>query len=989
MNRTLLVEEGDDEVNNRQDKKKKEKEKLADVTDKKKRATFKKADGKREGHHNTSLTSSSKIMPADDMADMAAVNPNAEAMSSPVGTPVVPSPFAAPVSGGYQGNMVIIPPQRPVTLQQLPTQNVTQREAGNWGPQQQYPITGFVVPLQQPQAQLHCQAPVAHFIPANFQGTSQPLQQIQGQFVPPKYHQAPQYPTGSGMPLQGGFYSGQAVPGNAHGMTAAQSLPTSTSLAVEQTHSSGQASWAATATPASPPPFGSGDSSWTNRPMSEPREERAWKDDNKPISNSGGANDRQWAEFSPTESSTEISSSLKGELYEEHSSSDEDVDRSSSPELAGEEGEVLLRAPSLASFAESISSIEEESEENLWRILPEQRDYYTKQFQKLQPVQDGLVKGPKARDFFMKSGLPVEVLSRIWHLSDINKDNALNLDEFCIAMHLVVALRHGFELPETLPTILMPHWKETAVKALQGKVEGNGEHETRSVSSPDHGSVQPVHQRDEAKLDEVGDVDNDDDDDDDNDNSTERQRSLSDPLSVEDSSDGKYRRASVPASPLRPLNFALPSSSSQQIETGPLSPSQAVTAEIEIARPRATVKPSLLDALPGQLLPPPSGKQTRDGWTPTSKTTFIYQASPHHTDGLSSDALSTPPSSPDEDTPTSPLSPDNRKTPSPPPPEAPKADEEEPPKEDPEKVVVVRPSRKSAERPRSTGDVNSSLQSEANSPRSPGGDGSQSSASSDGRKEPPPPPPRNKKGHSRSSSLDLNKLFATKSKENRGTPPSSSSSHSSQIGESIIPAKVEPCSPENEDDNSNSSDAVDTESVKLQKQENFADFSRFESFVEAQETVVDDEEKKDMPQPKPLHRRSLSLDDAQDVAWSKPQQKNPSEAASTLSRTPHNQEALPRPVPKLKPPSPPTLKQGRLRTDKDGEKERKLKTEPPKVVVRPLTKEDKLNSRIQDLKEKNAALSKVNYELQEELKSIMERRATLELQLEKKKLPSS
>lgn len=182
---------------------------------------------------------------------------------------------------------------------------------------------------------------------------------------------------------------------------------------------------------------------------------------------------------------------------------------------------------------------------------------------------------------------------------------------------------------------------------------------------------------------------------------------------------------------------------------------------------------------------------------------------------------------------------------------------------------------------------------------------------------------------------------------------------------------------------------MDTESVKLQKQENFADFSRFESFVEAQETVVDDEEKKDMPQPKPLHRRSLSLDDAQDVAWSKPQEKNPTEAATTLPRAPHNQEALPRPVPKLKPPSPPTLKQGRLRTDKDGDKERKLKTEPPKVVVRPLTKEDKFNSRIQDLKEKNAALSKVNYELQEELKSIMERRATLELQLERKKSPSS
>ena len=34
---------------------------------------------------------------------------------------------------------------------------------------------------------------------------------------------------------------------------------------------------------------------------------------------------------------------MVNEVDEEHSSSDEDVDRSSSPELAGEEGEVLLR----------------------------------------------------------------------------------------------------------------------------------------------------------------------------------------------------------------------------------------------------------------------------------------------------------------------------------------------------------------------------------------------------------------------------------------------------------------------------------------------------------------------------------------------------------------------------------------------------------------------------------------------------------------------
>ena len=52
------------------------------------------------------------------------------------------------------------------------------------------------------------------------------------------------------------------------------------------------------------------------------------------------------------------------------------------------------------------------------------------------------------------------------HLSDINKDNALNLDEFCIAMHLVVAMRHGLELPSTLPSVLLPVNKETAVSGI-------------------------------------------------------------------------------------------------------------------------------------------------------------------------------------------------------------------------------------------------------------------------------------------------------------------------------------------------------------------------------------------------------------------------------------------------------------------------------------------------------------------------------------------
>ena len=82
----------------------------------------------------------------------------------------------------------------------------------------------------------------------------------------------------------------------------------------------------------------------------------------------------------------------------------------------------------------------------------------------------------------------------------------------------------------------------------------------------------------------------------------------------------------------------------------------------------------------------------------------------------------------------------------------------------------------------------------------------------------------------------------------------------SQTGESVPPAKSEPSTPRNRNENSSSSEAVN-ENGNVEKQEDFADFSRFESFVEAQESVNGGEGKKSSPQPK-LHKRSFSLDDS-------------------------------------------------------------------------------------------------------------------------------
>jgi len=66
----------------------------------------------------------------------------------------------------------------------------------------------------------------------------------------------------------------------------------------------------------------------------------------------------------------------------------------------------------------------------------------------------------QARDVLTQSGLPMDVLSKIWELSDIDRDGCLSLGEFCIAFHLTTMKMHmnqGYyppHIPTDLPTIL-------------------------------------------------------------------------------------------------------------------------------------------------------------------------------------------------------------------------------------------------------------------------------------------------------------------------------------------------------------------------------------------------------------------------------------------------------------------------------------------------------------------------------------------------------
>ena len=54
--------------------------------------------------------------------------------------------------------------------------------------------------------------------------------------------------------------------------------------------------------------------------------------------------------------------------------------------------------------------------------------------------------------------LIIQCFSR--NLADLDSDGALNFEEFCIAMHLVVAVRHGLDVPEALPQYLIPEHYE-------------------------------------------------------------------------------------------------------------------------------------------------------------------------------------------------------------------------------------------------------------------------------------------------------------------------------------------------------------------------------------------------------------------------------------------------------------------------------------------------------------------------------------------------
>jgi len=88
-------------------------------------------------------------------------------------------------------------------------------------------------------------------------------------------------------------------------------------------------------------------------------------------------------------------------------------------------------------------------------IVADDKPEYDKIFAALKPI-NGKISGGAAKAEMVKSSLPNAVLGKIWKLADVDKDGALDAEEFALAKHLMKCKLEGSELPAKLPKHLVP-----------------------------------------------------------------------------------------------------------------------------------------------------------------------------------------------------------------------------------------------------------------------------------------------------------------------------------------------------------------------------------------------------------------------------------------------------------------------------------------------------------------------------------------------------
>ena len=143
-----------------------------------------------------------------------------------------------------------------------------------------------------------------------------------------------------------------------------------------------------------------------------------------------------------------------------------------------------------AEMGESVqqSSLDNTNGVDAWTISEREMVKYAECFLQADVDGDNFVSGPEAKEFFEKSGLSKEQLHQIWILADTSHSNRLSLNEFAVAMHLIMRVRlHHAEIPKSLPPSMLEFAASESEKleedANEGIMEGQYEQEMESLRS--------------------------------------------------------------------------------------------------------------------------------------------------------------------------------------------------------------------------------------------------------------------------------------------------------------------------------------------------------------------------------------------------------------------------------------------------------------------------------------------------------------------------
>ncbi|XP_020939248.1 epidermal growth factor receptor substrate 15-like 1 isoform X5 [Sus scrofa] len=130
------------------------------------------------------------------------------------------------------------------------------------------------------------------------------------------------------------------------------------------------------------------------------------------------------------------------------------------------------------------------SAEAHWAVRVEEKAKFDGIFESLLPI-NGLLSGDKVKPVLMNSKLPLDVLGRVWDLSDIDKDGHLDRDEFAVAMHLVYRALEKEPVPSVLPPSLIPpsKRKKTVFPGAVPVLPASPPPKDSLRSTPSHGSV--------------------------------------------------------------------------------------------------------------------------------------------------------------------------------------------------------------------------------------------------------------------------------------------------------------------------------------------------------------------------------------------------------------------------------------------------------------------------------------------------------------------